>query len=272
LTRIADFWPQIVWPRRNSRYFCPEFQAIFAAGAGRRHVAAAKLGYDKVMSGGISMAACIVQRSASALAAVFAVLISLGPAVSADLPAAPAYIPPTAPATVQPMVYDPEGFEFRFGGFAHGVGGVEQGTYDLNGEFVTPRLPFFEDSWWSVFMPRANVGGLLNLEGRTSAVYAGALWTIPLPYHLFAEGFLDGDLHNGYLNNPPPGRSGLGCRYMFHDGGSIGYKMSEHWKVMFTFDHQSNGHGIFGTECDGMGSATRNPGINDYGLRLGYAF
>ena len=58
---------------------------------------------------------------------------------------------------------------------------------------------------------------------------------------------------------------------MFHDGGSLGYKMSEHWKVMFTFD-QSNGHGIFGTQCDGMGAATRNPGINDYGLRLGYAF
>jgi hypothetical protein len=170
------------------------------------------------------------------------------------------------------MVYDPEGFEFRFGGFAHGVGGAEQGTYDLNGEFVTPRLPFLEDSWWSVFMPRANVGGLLNLEGRTSAVYAGALWTIPLPRHFFAEAFLDADLHNGYLNNPPPGHSGLGCRYMFHDGGSLGYKMSQHWSVMFTFDHQSNGHGIFGTACDGMGAATRNPGINDYGLRVGYTF
>ncbi len=227
----------------------------------------------QAMSEGVSMAGWVVQRSATvALGAVFAALVSLGPALSADLPAARAYIPPTAPATVQPMVYDPEGFEFRFGGFAHGVGGAEQGTYDLNGEFVTPRLPFFEDSWWSVFMPRANVGGLLNLEGRTSAVYAGALWTIPLPAHFFAEGFLDADLHNGYLNNPPPGHSGLGCRYMFHDGGSLGYKVSEHWKVMFTFDHQSNGHGIFGTECDGMGAATRNPGINDYGLRFGYTF
>ena len=94
-------------------------------------------------------------------------------------------------------------------------------------------------------MPRANVGGLLNLEGRTSAVYAGALWTIPLPRHFFAEAFLDADLHNGYLNNPPPGHSGLGCRYMFHDGGSLGYKFSQHWSAMFTFDHQSNGHWHF---------------------------
>ncbi|MGH6671332.1 MAG: acyloxyacyl hydrolase [Xanthobacteraceae bacterium] len=185
---------------------------------------------------------------------------------------APAYLPPAAPATVQPQVYDPEGFEFRLGGFAHGVGGVEQGTYDLKGELVMPRLPFGEDSWWSVLIPRPNVGGLLNLEGRTSAVYAGALWTFPLPRNFFAEAFLDGDLHNGYLNDPPPGRSGLGCRFMFHDGGSLGYKLSQHWKVMFTFDHQSNGQGIFGTECDGLGANTHNPGINDYGLMVGYAF
>ena len=94
------------------------------------------------------MTSWFVQRSSlAALGAVFAALVSFGPALSADLPPAqaPAYIPPTAPATVQPLVYDPEGFEFRFGGFAHGVGGAEQGTYDLNGEFVTPRLPFFEE-------------------------------------------------------------------------------------------------------------------------------
>ena len=37
----------------------------------------------------------------------------------------------------------PRGFEFRFGGFAHGVGGAEAGHLrHLNGEFVTPRLPF----------------------------------------------------------------------------------------------------------------------------------
>lgn len=214
-----------------------------------------------------------VQKSLlAALAALLVASVSAGTAMGADLPPAQAYIPPTAPAAVQPTVYDPEGFEFRFGAFAHGVGGVEQGTYDFNGEFVLPRLPIGEDSWWSVLIPRPHVGGLLNAEGRTSAVYAGALWTIPLPRNFFAEAFLDGDLHNGYLNDPPPGRAGLGCRYMFHDGGSLGYKLSQHWKVMFTFDHQSNGHGIFGTECDGLGANTHNPGINDYGLRVGYSF
>lgn len=203
----------------------------------------------------------------------------LRPAVGADL-ASPT-LPPTpspvfAPQTVNSNdgspLFDPHSFELRFGALAHGVGGVEQGTYDLSPEIVFPKFSFGQGQWWGVLIPRPHVGGLINLEGKTSAVYGGALWTIPLPYRFFAEVFLDGDLHNGYENNPPPGRAGLGCQYLFHDGGNLGYRINEHWSVMFTFDHQSNGHGIFGTSCDGMGSGTRNPGINDYGMRVGYSF
>lgn len=223
-----------------------------------------------------------VQRSLLALVVMLSVLGSLRPARSADLPPVqqtPDYqyltpAPPPAPpaAALSPDLFDPHGFEFRFGGFAHGVGGAEQGTVDLNPEIVFPRLPFGQGYWWNVLIPRPHAGGLINLEGRTSAVYAGALWTFPLPHRFFAELFLDGDKHDGYVINPPPGHSGLGCPYLFHDGGSLGYNLTQNWSVMFTFDHQSNGHAIFGTACDGMGSNTRNPGINDYGLRIGYAF
>jgi hypothetical protein len=219
-----------------------------------------------------------------ALVAGLVTLVALQPAVGADLPStspAPGYLPPAPPPNLNLQtdnsaggsdLFDPRSFQLRFGAFAHGVGGIEQGTYDLNPEIVFPKLPFGQGHWWSVLIPRPHVGGLINLEGRTSAVYAGALWTFPLPHRFFAELFLDGDKHNGYETNAPPGRAGLGCAYLFHDGGSLGYKLSEHWSVMFTFDHQSNGHGIFGTECDGLGSNTHNPGINDYGLRVGYAF
>ena len=114
---------------------------------------------------------------------------------------------------------------------------------------------------------------MLNLDGRTSSVYAGALWTFPLPHHFFAELFFDGEAHNGYLTpDAPPGHSDLGCRYMFHDGGSLGYKFSPRWTLMFTFDHQSNGRDEFGTQCDGLGANTPNQGVNDYGLRIGYSF
>jgi hypothetical protein len=180
-------------------------------------------------------------------------------------------------------IFDPHSFQLRFGAFAHDGASwlgkessfsAERSTYDLNPEIVFPRLLFGLnlDQWWSVLIPRLHLGGLINLEGRTSAVYVGGLWTIPLPHRFFAEFFLDGDKHDGYLVNPPPGRSGLGCPYLFHVGGSLGYKVSEHWSVMLTFDHQSNGHAIFGTECGGTGPNTPNTGINDYGLRLGYSF
>jgi lipid A 3-O-deacylase len=204
------------------------------------------------------------------------------PASGADLPpATPAYLPPTPPPTLNLQtvnstsgsdIFDPRSFQLRFGAFAHGVGGIEQGTYDLSPEIVFPAFPLGQGQWWSVLIPRPHVGGLVNLEGKTSSIYGGALWTFPLPYRFFAELFLDGDKYFGYEDNPPPGRAGLGCPYLFHDGGNLGYKLNEHWSVMFSFDHQSNGHGIFGIDCDNMGSKTHNPGINDYGMRVGYSF
>jgi lipid A 3-O-deacylase len=207
-------------------------------------------------------------------ALVFGLVVWFGPASSADLsapaPSAPANAPYSPFDSSSP--FDPYSYELRFGTFAHGVGGAEHGTIDLNPEVVFPRLPFGESYWWNIFVPRPHLGGQINLDGRTSSVYAGALWTFPLPHRFFAELFLDGEAHNGYLVSPPPGHSGLGCPYLFHDGGSIGYHVSQHWSVMFTFDHQSNGHALFGTACDGLGPNTPNAGINDYGLRIGYSF
>ena len=152
------------------------------------------------------------------------------------------------------------------------MGGAEKGTYDLNPEFVFPRLPLFANQWWNVFVPRPHVGALANLEGRTSAFYAGALWTFPLPYRTFFELFVDGAIHNGVQNNPLPGHSGLGCPALFHVGGSLGYAITEHWSAMVTFDHLSDGHYIFGVQCAGNPGGTTNPGLNNWGGKIGYAF
>ena len=216
------------------------------------------------------------------LVVMLAMMGELGSANSADLPSttpSPASSAPAPSLGPTPQmgadgsdVLNPRSFELRFGAFAHGVGDAEKGTYDVNPEVVFPELPMGQGQWWNMLIPRAHIGGLINLEGRTSAAYAGGLWTFPLPHRFFAEIFVDGDVHNGYLADAPPGHAGLGCPYLFHVGGSLGYRVSAHWSVMLTFDHQSNGHGIFGTECDGMGSYTTNPEINDYGRRLGYAF
>jgi hypothetical protein len=155
-------------------------------------------------------------------------------------------------------------FEARFGGFAHGIGSPESGTVDLNAEIVSPRLFNFPGAW-SVLSPRIQMGVLGNLGGRTSAGYAGFLWTIPLFDRLFAEAFVGGAVHNGSQKGSP-NMAALGCDPLFNVGGSLGYRFNERWSVMFTFDHMSNGMGIFGTNCG------RNVGLNNYGARIGYAF
>ena len=217
------------------------------------------------------------RRSLGSSAAAFAAMSGLGFAHGADLlPAPPAAAPPpyVAPPPIPPAAYfyDPYRIEIRLGGFLHGVGGAEKGTYDLNPEFVFPRIPLFQNQWWNVFVPRPHVGVLANLEGRTSTFYAGGLWSFPLPFRTFFEIFADGSIHNGVEHNPVPGRSGLGCPALWHVGGSLGYAITDHWTAMFTFDHLSNGHGIFGINCAGNTGPTPNPGINDYGAKIGYAF
>jgi lipid A 3-O-deacylase len=201
--------------------------------------------------------------------------LSLGLAHGADLLPAPLPAPP-APPLDRPAsdLFDPNRIELRLGGFLHGVGGAEKGTYDLNPEFVFPRLPLFanQNQWWSVFAPRPHFGGLVNLEGRTSALYAGALWTFPLPYRTFFELFVDGAVHNGVENHALPGHATLGCPALFHVGGSFGYAITEHWSAMVTFDHLSNGHVIFGINCAGNPGPTPNPGLNNWGGKIGYSF
>ena len=68
-------------------------------------------------------------------ATALAAMLSLDLAQGADLIPAlppPAPAPYAAPAPVQPGLYDPYRMEVRFGGFLHGVGGNEKGTYDWN--------------------------------------------------------------------------------------------------------------------------------------------
>jgi Lipid A 3-O-deacylase (PagL) len=195
--------------------------------------------------------------------AAMAVALWMNAASAADIEAPiPKSDQPTSPVTY----FDPYRYEFRFGAFDHGVGSVEKNTVDLNVEFVLPRLPFAQSEWWNFAIPRPHFGGLGNVSGRTSSVYAGLLWSVPVTQQFFAEAFVDGAIHNGSLKSGVPDMSNLGCRELFHSGGSLGYAISPQWSVIMSFDHLSNGRSLFGTRCPG------NEGVNDYGLRFGYSF
>lgn len=182
-------------------------------------------------------------------------------AVAADVA-----VPATDQATPPVAYINPNHYEVRFGAFDHGVGSVERNTVDINAEFVFPRLPFGQAEWWDFAVPRPHLGGLGNISGRTSSAYAGALWTVPFTTQIFGEAFVDGAVHDGYLVSGVPDHSALGCRELFHAGGSLGYAITPQWSVMLSFDHLSNGKSLFGTPCKG------NEGVNDYGLRFGYSF
>ena len=202
------------------------------------------------------------------LRATVAVLASTGLGAAsraADLPPAPT-APLYAPTPTMDLI-DPYRWELRGGVFAHGVGSVEEKTVDLNAEFVTPRiLPWGRGEWWSIFVPRVQVGGMANLGGRTSYAYAGGLWTIPLFYGFFTDFFFGGAYAINATLVGSPTQVALGCNPLFHVGGEVGYAFTANWHAMVTFDHISDGNNVFGTNC------TRNQGINDWGAKISYSF
>jgi hypothetical protein len=100
----------------------------------------------------------------------------------------------------------------------------------------------------------------------TSSVRGGALWHFPIWGGFFAEGFFGGAYTPNGLINGDFRHSALGNRTLFNAGGSVGYQFSEHWSLLATFDHLSNGKTIFGTGFN------KNQGLNDYGLQLSYIF
>lgn len=199
-------------------------------------------------------------------------LLAVGTATAADLSELNQPTPFAQPAQAdQATRVDSfrDRFEFRFGVGAHGVGSVESGTVDLNGEFLFPQLRIFSwpsDPAWSWLVPRFAIGGNANLGGRTSYAYTDLVWTYDLTDRLFLEGYLGGAIHNGSLAGDAANHeAALGCRALFHVGASLGYWVTSHWNLMVTFAHLSNGKAV-------LDACSRNQGLNQYMIRAGYSF
>ena len=164
------------------------------------------------------------------------------------LTAKSANLTPPPPGAVAPVAGEiGTQFEARFGVFDHGVGSTERNTVDINGSIVTPRLKLGVSGYAAYFLPRFQLGGAANLAGRTSFGYADVLFTLPITKWLFFEPFLGGAIHDGNLA-PTPTLVGLGCPLLFHAGASVGVPITEHWRVLGTFEHLSNGKPL-GVEC-----------------------
>ncbi len=203
--------------------------------------------------------------------------IALPVAAMAYLAAVPAArcdgLAPSAPADVPNFTPEPgQTFEARFGVFYHREGSIDPNTADISAAIVTPRLNVGAPGYWANLLPRLQIGGNLNLWGKTSYAYADGVITLPITPWLFFEPFLGAAIHNGSLVATPT-LSGLGCPVLFHAGVSLGVPINRHWEVMGTFEHLSNGKGLFGVDCGTNQTVTgSNQGLNNYGVRFSYAF
>jgi hypothetical protein len=152
--------------------------------------------------------------------------------------------------------------ELRAGALAHDVDGLWSGSrvesgVDWNGEIVFWRsgleLP------WGTLHP--NLGASVNDHGDTSKLYAGVLWELESSFGLFLNLGVGAAIHDGKLDNDDDDRKQLGSRVLFRIPIEVGYSITEHHRLMVSFDHLSNAD-----------LASENEGLDTLGVRYGYRF
>jgi lipid A 3-O-deacylase len=188
-------------------------------------------------------------------------LICLIAVISAGVPV---FLPrPAIADTHQEMQNAASGIlsEIRIGALNHDANIIttreEDSDIDGNLEFLFASPRFLHNVW----APRPHLGVSANFGGDTSQGYLGLTWDIDLSSSMFAEVSLGASVHNGELDTGDPDRKNLGCRWLFRESVSLGYRITEQHNISVMYDHSSNAE-----LCD------RNDGIDSLGIRLGYRF
>ncbi|MDO8420647.1 MAG: acyloxyacyl hydrolase [Parvibaculum sp.] len=153
--------------------------------------------------------------------------------------------------------------EIRVGGYYHGLRVAapharEDAGLDYNAEILFDSPAFL--SWLG--SPRPQLGTTIAKHG-TSLTYAGLDWTVNVTDAVFFDFGLGGAVHDGRLSGTSPNNNEnrYGCRVLFHQNISIGYRITQDVSVMGTIEHMSNA-----SLCD------YNEGLTNAGVRLGYSF
>ncbi len=200
-------------------------------------------------------------RLGAALVVAYAALVGAA-ASAADLGAQPDVAP--APYVWQPVD------EIRLGAFAHNPAHDENAPVDASIEALSAPLSFpgYNNPWiagnpwvsW-FFDPRLNLGGMINTGGKTSYAFGGFTWRIPIYSKFFFEGELGGAVNNA-VRVPTYDRVDMGCAVTFRESGGFGFQFSENWDVIASVEHVS--HASFCSKT--------NPGLTQFGVRVGYKF
>lgn len=130
----------------------------------------------------------------------------------------------------------------------------------VNLEVLGGRLPGgYENAILDFLLtPRPDLGATIAF-GKTDEFYWGLTWDVKLFGPVFLEGFAGGAVHDGPTNTN--GLPSYGCQVNFREGLSLGYSVTQQWRVMAEIDHMSNAN-----------LCHPNHGLTNAGLRLGYLF
>ena len=168
-----------------------------------------------------------------------------------------------APSSARADVID----EVKAGILAHDVGllgnNTESGA-DIVGEVLFTSPSFMH----AIGAPRPALGVSVNTDSHTDYAYADLDWTAIVwrpasapQQGLYLGGFLGGAVHDGHLNHGTPTDKAFGTRLLFHLGVEIGYQITPAYSIEAYFAHLSNAD-----------LSSRNPGLNNIGIRVGFRF
>lgn len=164
-----------------------------------------------------------------------------------------------------------ERYEIRGGILAHDTGflleaGPRHDVYAINAEVLFPSPDFLSFA----YDPRPKVGISLAPDADgISTIYAGLNWDIPVYGNWYVMAGVGGSLNNADRLTEAdlqPGETKdtfrlVGCHALFHLSAGFGYRVTEDVSIQFYGDHISNAN-----LCD------NNEGLDQWGVRLGYAF
>jgi hypothetical protein len=195
-------------------------------------------------------------------------IIVMGPClVCAALVQSPAFADDLAIQT--PSLAAPAGYftlfqELRVGAFAHNLVHNENAPVDLSFETISSPIGLANFSnpyvnWF--FNPRVNFGAMINVEGKTSYGFGGFNWRAPIYGPVFFEGEFGGAVNDG-VRSVTVNRVDLGCAVTFRESGGFGVQLNPKFDVILSVEHISHA-GLCGKQ---------NPGITDFGVRVGYKF
>ena len=117
--------------------------------------------------------------------------------------------------------------EVRVGVFSHNEIHDEGAPVDVSAELLSSPIGYANNiggryfSWF--FNPRINIGAMINTGGKTSYLFTGLTWRIPIYKGFFFEGEFGAAVNTSTLRDEPD-RVNTGCRWDFRESGGFGYQ------------------------------------------------